>query len=139
MVEVGDLTKLLEQGFLNSTYVYEGPDGKFEFKLKTLLPLEEVAASRDTDSRFEEAGSKDDNAKSIFLAIETLIRCVETVNGVPLEQVPGAEGETPLKKRRSLANRFSQKLLLDLWAEHQKLRSKMFPTGSEEEEEALKK
>lgn len=139
--EIGDLTKLLQQGFLAEKYVFEGEAGRFEFKFRTLLPLEEIAAVRDADSRFEESSSKDPQAKNIYLAIETLARCIESVNGVPFEQVPGSDpkADTPLKQKRSLANQFSQRLLLELWNKHQELRSKMFPKGTPEEEQELKK
>jgi hypothetical protein len=141
MSEIGDLSKLLKQGFINTTYTYDGEDGKFVFKLKTLKPLEEIAAQRDAEKRFEEVSLKDTDVQSIFLAIETLAWAIESVNGTPLELVPGSDpaADTDLRKRRSLLNQFSQKLLLDLWKEYNQLRSKTFLTGTPEEDAALKK
>lgn len=139
MVNPGELTKLLEQGFLTGEYIHTGVDGDFRFRLKTITPLSEVVAQKDADANFEKASTKDASAKNIFSAIEILARCIDSVNGTPLQNIPGAEGTTDLEKRRSIVERFSEKLLLDLWASYQEVRSPTVLDGTEEESEAIKK
>jgi len=134
MTQPGDLTKLLQQGYLNTEYKYQGKDGVFTFKLKTLIPLVETEIDKDVNARFASAELTDENARSIFLAIETLIRSVETVNGIPLENVPGAVGDTVIEKRRFLLDRFSQELLLSVWRGYQDLKQKTFPEEEDKSE-----
>lgn len=139
MVNLGELSKLLDQGFLMGDHVHAGDDGEFRFRLKTITPLAEVEANNDADAAFEAASTKDSTAKNIFSAIEILARCIDSVNGVPLQNVPGADGGNDLEKRRSIVKRFSEKLLLDLWSSYQEIRVSTIPAGTKEEEDAVKK
>lgn len=139
MANPGELTKLLEQGFLTGEHLHSSPDGEYRFSLKTITPLDEVQAQKDAEEHFELAATKDTSAKNIFSAIEVLARSIKSVNGVDLESIPGAAGQNDLEKRRSIVKKFSEKLLLDLWSSYQEVRAPTLLQGTEEENDAVKK
>jgi len=130
---LGDLNKLIEQGYITDKYIYDAPTGSYEFVLKTLSPIDEVECFKAIE-KFEM-----DQEKTINLTIEFLARSIESVNGVALEQVPGAEGQTSLDKKRSTLKKLSGKMILGLWAKYQSLSESTTPTGSQEELEEIKK
>lgn len=139
MTNLGELTKLLQQGYITGEYVHSSEDGDYRFVIKTITPLDEVAAQKDANHWYQASGANEDTARNVFSAIEILARSIRTVNDVDLDKVPGAEGANNLEKRRYLVSKFSEKLLLDLWAKYQELRTGTDLTGSDEENEAIKK
>ena len=134
---LGDLTKLLDQGYIEGEHIHSSKDGDFKFELKTLSPLEELEAQRAV-----KAHRKPDDIESadlVYLAIEVLARAVTRVNGIVLENVPGAEGSDSLSKRKSILKRVGESVLVSLWQSYQKLKSSTSLSGTEEESEQIKK
>ena len=136
MTNLGELTKLLEQGFLTGEYIHTSQDGVYRFEIKTITPLEEVQAEK--AARGYDASSSESDQR-VYSAIEILARCITKVNGVDLESVPGAEGTTALEKRRSILKRLSSPLVLGLWEKYQAVRNTTQLEGDKEESEAIKK
>lgn len=130
---LGDLSKLIEQGYVTDKYVHETPTGSYEFVLKTLNPLEEVECFKVIE-KFEL-----DQERTINLTLEFLTRSIQTVNGVELEKVPGTEGDSVLDKKRSILKKLSGTIILGLWAKYQEMNKTVSPTGSEAEQEEIKK
>jgi hypothetical protein len=136
MTSLGDLTKLLDQGYLTEEYLFNSADGDYKFEIKTISPLEEVQAQKRASSQV--VNPTEYEAK-VHEAIETLSICVTKVNGIELAKLPGAKGETELEKARSIVKRFSEKILVDLWVQYQDLKRKSLPSGTKEEAETIKK
>lgn len=137
MTTLGELTKLLDQGYLDGEYLHSSKDGDYKFVLKTISPLDEISAQKDADRLYDSNPGEDD--RSVYVVIETLSRSILSVNGIPLEQLPGSEGSAPLEKKRSLVKKFSQKLLVAIWAKYQEIRKGTQFEGGSEESEAVKK
>jgi hypothetical protein len=141
MVNLADLSKLLNQGHLTEEYVLDTPDGTFKFKMKTLTPLEEIEVDMIIDQILKGRGIVVDDQKyrPTYGSIELLSRVITEVNSVPFEAVPGAVGENALEKRRSLVTKFSLGLLLKLWVFYNEMKSKISLNGTKEESEEIKK
>lgn len=141
MVELGDLTKLLDQGHLSEEYAYSSDQGEYRFRLKTLTPLQDLEARRAAKktSLADGVSEEDTNSYSVYEAVELLSRAVQEINNVKLEEVPAAQGSSLLEKRRSIISKLSEQLLLDLWKKYNDMRVKSTLSGTEEEDEAVKK
>lgn len=137
MTSLGDLTKLLDQGYLTGEYIFTSGDGDYKFTIKTLSPLEEVQAQRDATTTT--TSTTNEYEHRVREAIETLSRCITNVNGIELDKIPGAQGTTELDKKRSVTQRFSETILVDLWKKYQELKTKANPTGTKEEADVVKK
>lgn len=130
---LADLNKLLDYGFLVETYIVSTEHGDFRFEMKTLTPLQETQAQQMVEAN---AGTSE-LSQNVHIAIELLSRCIQTVNGVALEQHPLAqkfEGGV-LNKKREVVARFSERMLINLWKQYQELRAK----ASGMDEDAIKK
>lgn len=134
---LGDLTKLLEQGYLEGEHIHKSKDGDFRFELKTLSPLEELEAQR--AAKNQRRPDDIESADLVYLAIEVLARSVTKVNGISLENVPGAEGQDFLSKKRSILKKVGESILVGLWQSYQKLKNSTTLSGTEEEAEEVKK
>lgn len=139
MVNLGDLTKLLNAGHITDEYVYQSEDGTYKFKLKTLTPLEDDAARDQAEQYSLKNNEVDLNKRNIHDAVEILAIAITEVNDVSLEKVPGAKGETDLEKRRFILRNFSENLLLGLWKKYNDMRKDTSLSGDEQEDEAVKK
>jgi hypothetical protein len=141
MVNLGDLSKLLDQGHITTEYVFQSQEGDFKFKMRTLTPLEDVEATSSTEAeRLRRNIKEDDSGSRVTLyAIEVLSRAIENVNGISLESVPGAQGESALGKRRYIIQKLGEKLILALWKAYNKMRTDIQLDGTEAESEAIKK
>lgn len=134
---LGDLTKLLNQGFVEGEYLYPSKDGDFRFELRTLSPLEELEAQR--AAKAQRKPDDIEAADLVYLAIEMLARATTKVNGIVLENVPGAEGQDSLSKKKSILKKVGESVLVGLWQSYQKLKTSTTLSGSQEEAEQIKK
>lgn len=85
-----DLSQLISTGSI----VEEKVVGGFKFRLHTLNARENNEVLTST------LNAKSDLEKLGNLRITVLARAIETVNGVPLEQVPGVDNKLPVIQRR---------------------------------------
>jgi hypothetical protein len=141
MVNLADLSKLLNQGHLSEEYILDTSDGTFKFKMKTLTPLEELEVDMIIDEvlKSKNIAIDDQKYRPTYGSIELLSRAITEVNSVPFEAVPGAMGEDALQKRRSLVTKFSLELLLKLWIFYNEMKNKISLKGTKEESEEIKK
>lgn len=137
MVNLGDLTKLLSHGHLTDEYILKSAIGEYKFIFRTLTPYEDIEANMTIKDVLEK--QNDEGTRVVLLAIETLARAVLSINDVPLEDVPGATGTSPLDKRRDVVKKLSRQATLALWGKYLQLLEKTSPQNTPEEEEAIKK
>lgn len=141
MVNLADLSKLLNQGHLAEECVLDTPDGTFKFKMKTLTPLEELDIDMTIDQilKSKNLDPNDQKYRPTYGAVELLSHVITEVNSVPFESIPGAIGQSVLERRHSLVSKFSLELLLKLWVFHLEMKNKITLQGTKEENEEIKK
>jgi len=127
-----DLSQLISTGSISEEKVVGG----FKFRLRTLNAREnnEVLASI--------MSAKDDFEKLGRIRIAVLSRAIETVNGVPLEHVPGVDGKLPIMQRKeSLIGNLQLSLVVELFNVYTNMleRSEQVFKTAADNEETLKK
>lgn len=130
---LADLNQLMDFGFVTEPCSIKTDNGEFRFELKSITPLEEVHAQKEVSAR----SGADETAKNIHTAIEFLARTIVSVNGVPLQDHPSAQGKDPLERKRYVVSKFSEKLMLPLWNAYKSMKAKV--NGIDEESDDLKK
>ena len=133
---LADLNQLLDYGFLTENLTVDTGKGEFRFELKSITPLEEAEASKAVRIRVQEDDTLELN---VHTAIEFLARTVTKVNGIELEKLPYAKGDTDLQRKRSVIAKFSEKLMNPLWETYLTLKRKSSGTLTPEETDAVKK
>lgn len=133
---LGDLTKLLDVGYLTDVYVFKSEEGEYKFTLKTISPMQESEIYDEVNNKSFKEGSE---LRFMTLTTFLLAASVQSVNGIELDKVPGCEGATSTEKKRSLLGKLSSQLLVGLWDKYKELQSKTTTKGTEEESEQLKK
>jgi hypothetical protein len=137
MVNLGDLTKLLSHGHLTDEYILKSAIGEYKFVFRTLTPYEDVETNMVIKDVLDK--QEDEGTKITLMALETLARAIISVNDLPLESIPGAEGDSTLDKRRDVVKKLSRQAMLALWSRYLRLLEKTAPQNTPEEEEAIKK
>lgn len=132
---MADIHKLLDFGYVTEPCSIKSDAGEFRFELRTLSPLEELEARREVLAM----DLKDDQSVNMMMAVELLGRSITTLNGVAFDSFPGAQGTTPLAKKKYVVSKLSEKVMLPLWSAYQNVKAKASLDGTPEEEEALKK
>jgi hypothetical protein len=137
---IGELTKLLEQGYLATNHVVKTPAGEYIFKIKTLSPKDEVEARLVAEQKAKlDQIEVSDPRYYLYMAIEFVARCVESVNESPIEKIPGVEGETVQEKRKSFAQKLSSTMLQSIWKEYNNLQEKALKEFENITDEQVKK
>ena len=132
---LADIVSLLDFGYATEPCTIPTSNGEFRFELKTLSPLEELEARKIVTGM----NLQDEQAVNLFTAIELLARSITTLNGIPFENFPGAQGDSALTKKKFVLGRLSEKVMLPLWVAYQRVKDKATLDGTSEEAEALKK
>jgi len=132
---LADIISLLDFGYATETCSIPTEKGEFRFELKTLSPLEEIEARQVV----KQMSLQDEQSTNLHSAIELLARSITTLNGVPFENFPGAQGSTPLEKKKFVLAKLSDKVMVSLWVAYENTKAKTTLDGTPAEEEALKK
>jgi len=133
---LGDLTKLLDVGYLTDVYSFTSDEGEYKFVLKTISPMQESEIYDEVNNKNFKEGSE---LRFMTLTTYLLAASVQSVNGIDLDKVPGCEGSSSIEKKRSILGKLSAKLLLGLWDKYKELQNKTTLKGDQEEAEQLKK
>jgi len=137
---LGDIQKLINEGHLKGEYTYTSEsDEEYRFTFRTLSPIEEVYAERDSKTFYDQDKITRETDILVYRVNEILSRALISANGVPLQGVPGAEGTTDLDKKRFVVKRLGQQMVLKLWTKYNILLAKTMPQSTPEEAEQVKK
>lgn len=109
---LGDLSALINQGKITEKVKIDTGNGIYIFEMRTLSGQESTDVLMATSLY-------NDLSEVSALRIECLSRSIEKINGVPVEKMAGAEGETNLEKRKSIIRNLQQQLLVKLYSKYE--------------------